>query len=90
MFKYGFRRPSIAMACALGCALAVPAIQSTAIAESNVVRLNQGQGMNKRINLGLNKSLVVDLPADAYDILVANPIVADAVNRTARRIYHIG
>ena len=90
MFKYGFRRPSIAMAFALGCALAVPAIQSTAIAESNVVRLNQGQGMNKRINLGLNKSLVVDLPADAYDILVANPGVADAVTRTARRIYLFG
>ena len=90
MFKYGFRRPSTAMAFALGCALAVPAIQSTAIAESNVVRLNQGQGMNKRINLGLNKSLVVDLPADAYDILVANPGVADAVTRTARRIYLFG
>lgn len=90
MFKYGFRRPSTAMAFALGCALAVPAIQSTAIAESSVVRVNQGQGMNKRINLGLNKSLVVDLPADAYDILVANPSVADAVTRTARRIYLFG
>jgi pilus assembly protein CpaC len=90
MIKYGFRLPSMAMAVALGCALAVPAIQSTAIAESNVVRLNQGQGMNKRINLGLNKSLVVDLPADAYDILVANPSVADAVTRTARRIYLFG
>ena len=90
MIKYGFRLPSMAMAVALGCALAVPAIQSTAIAESNVVRLNQGQGMNKRINLGLNKSLVVDLPADAYDILVANQSVADAVTRTARRIYLFG
>ncbi|CAN7622154.1 type II and III secretion system protein family protein [Phyllobacterium sp. LjRoot231] len=46
--------------------------------------------MNKRINLGLNKSLVVDLPTDAYDILVANPTVADAVTRTARRIYLFG
>ncbi len=90
MFKYGFRRPWTAMAMAVGCALAVPAIQGTAIAESNVVRLNQGQGMNKRINLGLNKSLVVDLPVDAYDILVANPTVADAVTRTARRIYLFG
>jgi len=90
MFKFGFRRPWTAMAIALGCVCAFPAAQSTAIAESNVVRLNQGQGMNKRINLGLNKSLVVDLPADAYDILVANPNVADAVTRTARRIYLFG
>jgi pilus assembly protein CpaC len=30
------------------------------------------------------------LPADAYDILVANPAVADSVTRTARRIYLFG
>ena len=42
------------------------------------------------VKLGLNKSIVVDLPADAYDILVANPSVADAVTRTARRIYLFG
>jgi len=44
----------------------------------------------QRIKLGLNKSIVVDLPTDAYDILVANPAVADAVTRTARRIYLFG
>lgn len=44
----------------------------------------------QRIKLGLNKSLVVDIPRDAYDILVANPAVADAVTRTARRIYLFG
>ena len=44
----------------------------------------------QRIKLGLNKSIVVDLPSDAYDILVANPGVADAVTRTARRIYLFG
>ena len=45
---------------------------------------------SQRIKLGLNKSVVVDLPSDAYDILVANPAVADAVTRTARRIYLFG
>lgn len=44
----------------------------------------------QRIKLGLNKSVVLDLPQDAYDILVANPGVADAVTRTARRIYLFG
>ena len=47
-------------------------------------------GEGQSIKLGLNKSIVVDLPADAYDILVANPAVADAVTRTARRIYLFG
>ena len=45
---------------------------------------------NQRVKLGLNKSVVIDLPRDAYDILVANPAVADAVTRTARRIYLFG
>jgi len=45
---------------------------------------------SKKILLGLNKSVVVDLPADAHDILVANPEVADAVTRTSRRIYLFG
>jgi pilus assembly protein CpaC len=90
MFQYRFLRPLAAVAIVAGCAVALASTQGTALAESNVVRLNQGQGVNKRINLGLNKSLVVDLPADAYDILVANPTVADAVTRTARRIYLFG
>jgi pilus assembly protein CpaC len=47
-------------------------------------------GASQRVKLGLNKSIVVDLPADAYDILVANPTVADAVTRTSRRIYLFG
>jgi pilus assembly protein CpaC len=47
-------------------------------------------GTSQRISLGLNKSIVIDLPRDAYDILVANPGVADAVTRTARRIYLFG
>ncbi len=45
---------------------------------------------SQRIKVGLNKSVVIDLPADAYDILVANPAVADAVTRTSRRIYLFG
>ena len=47
-------------------------------------------GESQRVKLGLNKSVVIDLPADAYDILVANPAVADAVTRTSRRIYLFG
>ncbi|MFC5385123.1 type II and III secretion system protein family protein [Aquamicrobium segne] len=60
---------------------------ATAEAASSTV---QATTASKRINLGLNKSVVVDLPRDAYDILVANPGVADAVTRTSRRIYLFG
>jgi pilus assembly protein CpaC len=44
-------------------------------------------GKTQTVKVGLNKSMVIDLPGDAHDILVANPGVADAITRTSRRIY---
>lgn len=46
--------------------------------------------LSKTVKLGLNKSLVVDLPRDARDVLISNPAIADAVMRTPRRIYLTG
>ncbi|MCT8972014.1 type II and III secretion system protein family protein [Microbaculum marinisediminis] len=45
---------------------------------------------SRLVKLGLGKSLVIDLPRDAKDVLVSSPKVADAVMRTARRAYLIG
>jgi pilus assembly protein CpaC len=42
------------------------------------------------VNLGLNKSMVLDLPEDVRDVLVSNPEVADAVVRSNRKVYLIG
>ncbi|KAG1650070.1 hypothetical protein GQR58_028394 [Nymphon striatum] len=56
----------------------------------NIVKVKPASQGVERISLGLDKSIVLDLPEDAYDILVANPDVADAVTRTARRIYLFG
>jgi pilus assembly protein CpaC len=42
------------------------------------------------VSLGIGKSLVVDLPRDIKDVLVANPAIANAVVRSARRAYLIG
>jgi len=47
-------------------------------------------GSPQLVRLGLNKSLVVDLPRPAKDVLVSNPKKADAVMRTPRRAYVIG
>ncbi|MDH0612808.1 MULTISPECIES: type II and III secretion system protein family protein [unclassified Agrobacterium] len=58
---------------------------------ASIVRITEsGSGTRKRLNLGLNKALVIDLPEDAHDILVADPSLADAVTRTSRRIYLFG
>jgi pilus assembly protein CpaC len=40
--------------------------------------------------LGVGKSVVIDLPRDIKDVLVADPKVANAVVRSARRAYIIG
>ncbi|CAN7537557.1 type II and III secretion system protein family protein [Agrobacterium genomosp. 3 str. CIP 111-78] len=63
-----------------------------AVAQSaSIVRITEsGSGIRKRLKLGLNKALVIDLPEDAHDILVADPSLADAVTRTSRRIYLFG
>ncbi len=47
--------------------------------------------MNARsISLGVGKSLVIDLPRDIKDVLVADPKIANAVVRSAQRAYIIG
>src|SRR5690606_8107873 len=59
--------------------------------DNSIVRISEvGAGARKRLKLGVNKAVVVDLPADAFDILVADPGMADAVTRTSRRIYLFG
>lgn len=93
------RRAVVTVAAALGLLLAGTSLQTNGAFAGG--QLNGGQAAGgqsgvgtmaatQNVKLGLNKSVVIDLPADAYDILVANPAVADAVTRTARRIYLFG
>lgn len=58
------------------------------------VRITNGAGgggsQSASIVLPFGKSAIIDLPAEARDILVSNPQIADATVRTARRAYVIG
>lgn len=49
-----------------------------------------GQGNARFLSLGVGKSIVVDLPRDVKDVLVADPKIANAVVRSAQRAYIIG
>lgn len=82
------RSSSLAIFLAAASVLAVSAGSVEPAFAANKVR--KITDTSDEVRLGLNKSIVIDLPADAYDILVANPGVADAVSRTARRIYVFG
>jgi pilus assembly protein CpaC len=59
-----------------------PPIQSLQIAGSDVT--------SHSVALGVSKSLVLDLPRDIRDVLVADPTIANVVVRTSRRAYIIG
>jgi pilus assembly protein CpaC len=45
---------------------------------------------SRSVALGVGKSVVIDFPHDIKDVLVANPKIANAVIRSARRAYVIG
>src|SRR5665213_1997888 len=47
-------------------------------------------GITQQISMGVGKSIVVDLPRDAAEIFIGNPKVANAVVRSAHKLYIIG
>ncbi len=49
-----------------------------------------GSAKTRFISLGIGKSMIVDLPRDVKDVLVADPKIANAVVRSAQRAYIIG
>ena len=51
------------------------------------VSVHPGGPANRRMTLALGKATVVQLDADARDVLVSNPEIVDAVVRTPRRIF---
>jgi len=59
-----------------------PPTQSLQIASSDVG--------SHSVALGVSKSMVVDFPRDIKDVLIADPKIANAVVRSARRAYIIG
>ncbi len=55
------------------------------------VHIAAGERASGRIlNVGVGRSVVINLAEDAADVLVSNPEIADAVLRTSRRIFVIG
>ncbi|MGH6711484.1 MAG: type II and III secretion system protein family protein [Bradyrhizobium sp.] len=49
-----------------------------------------GQMSARPVSLGIGKSMVIDLPRDIKDVLVADPKIANAVVRSSQRAYIIG
>lgn len=60
--------------------------------EARVIKVVTGkdQPVNQHLTLGLNKAAIIELDADAKDVLVSSPDIADAVVKTPRRIFLLG
>lgn len=83
-----FRRIFIALSTLsfVGMAMAAPAERRDA---GGAVRISTGQSV-REVRLGISKSIIVELSQDAKDILVSNPSIANAIVRSAKRIFIIG
>jgi pilus assembly protein CpaC len=73
-----------------GAGLAPAAPTVAADARVPVIQVAASEATSRFIPLGIGKSVVIDLPADIKDVLVADPKIANAVVRSARRAYMIG
>ncbi len=84
----------VSLATALSAAVAFTPTYAAAQVEppdARTVRITNGGGSHSAsLVLPFGKSAIIDLPADARDILISNPSIADATVRTARRAYVIG
>ncbi|MGL4323837.1 MAG: type II and III secretion system protein family protein [Beijerinckiaceae bacterium] len=78
------------MAAMLSMAAGMPAHAEGIETNPGVLRAQNGTVLSKRVELGIGKSFVLELPRDAREVFVANPKVANAVVRSARKIFVIG
>src|SRR4051812_44689459 len=59
-------------------------------AQSGSIQVVGSDSSSRFVQLGIGKSVVIDLPRDVKDVLVAEPKFANAVVRSTRRAYLIG
>jgi pilus assembly protein CpaC len=52
-----------------------------------VLPAGDGQTLERKITVGLDKSVLIDVPEDLSNVLVSNPEIVDAVVQTSRQIY---
>jgi len=77
-------------AIAIVAALAAFGISIPAQADDPAATVRPTAPGSRFLALGIGKSIVVDLPRDTKDVLVADPKIANAVVRSSRRAYLIG
>jgi pilus assembly protein CpaC len=80
------------LAASLGAALTARAGGPAGVVhgQSGSLQVVGSDSSSRFVQLGIGKSVVIDLPRDVKDVLVAEPKFANAVIRSTRRAYLIG
>ncbi len=74
----------------VAASVGAPYVVSPAFAQAQAAYRRDSATVTRSISMGVGKSIVVDLPRDAAEIVVGNPAVANAVVRTPRKIFIMG
>jgi pilus assembly protein CpaC len=71
----------------LAVALAVAPVSAPAFADqpSHVILTRALSGSQQKLSVGLNKSMILDLPAEARQVIVSQPTIASALMQSKRR-----
>ena len=84
---------AVRLLCALALALPAPtgalAQQASSSSPSSSV-ITVADGVSQHVYLPLNKQRIVSLPRDARDVIIANPLIVDAIVRTPRHVTLLG
>lgn len=58
---------------------------------NSVLRIQRSElGQSRAVQLGRNKSMLIELPQELRDVVVSNPEIIDAVVQSSNRVYLIG
>jgi pilus assembly protein CpaC len=78
------------MGAVMAASVGAPYVITPVLAQAQESHHNDSATVSRSISMGVGKSLVVDLPRDAAEIVVGNPAVANAVVRTPRKLFIMG
>ena len=94
MRRLCFALAALVASAAASLALCVVVVPSAALADqphSSYLRVGEtGDGTGRQITLGLNKSMIIELPREVREVMISNPDKMEAVLQTSTRAYLIG
>lgn len=85
-------RSIFSVALALVMVTPTPSISQTYLPPDHIAssQTATSKTSNRTVTVGLNKSVLIDLPADVSDVMISDPNVVDAVMRNNRHVHLLG